>query len=74
MIFILYIAFFLTFYISIFPFIFLITNLYILLSTARKIPSIKVKKDRIVRYLWGVIGSNRVIILLTFIILLTNLK
>ena len=47
----LYIAFLLAFCISIFPFTFLITNLYILLSIARKIPNIKVEEGKIIRYL-----------------------
>jgi len=73
-IFTLYIAFFLAFCISIFPFIFLITNLYILLAIARKIPNIKVEEGRIIRYLWGAIGSSGVIILLAFIMPLISLK
>ena len=73
-IFILYITLFLAFCISIFLFIFLISNIYILLITARKIPNIKVEEGKIIKYLWGAISSSGVIILLAFITPFANLK
>ena len=70
----LYITLFLAFCILIFPFIFLISNIYILLITVRKIPNIKVEEGKIIKYLWGAISSSGVIILLAFITPFANLK